>query len=270
MRCLLFLLVIIHTTWTSSSSSPSVQQISFTAKGLEIYEDARALALDNGNPQVRTTERSRFFSRRSTPTNHKQIDMMHVLKAVFSDSSSFGQRILRKAAGKKDPKKKVKSFLKAISRRVGSLPRQNPAPTNLALSSETENLFKEAEKSRLEVKAHLIGLDHLILAVTNQRKVIELLGSSFVARIRSEIKQIQARRKERDARETTTEESSSQQQNKQHDEGFLALETFARDLVTLSDSLDPVIGRDKEIRRVLQILSRRKKNNPILVGYPGT
>ena len=74
-------------------------------------------------------------------------------------------------------------------------------PDQSCLSQETENLFKEAEKSRLEVKAHLIGLDHLILAVTNQRKVIELLQPrvlwlAFV----SEIKQIQARRKERDAR----------------------------------------------------------------------
>ena len=166
--------------------------------------------------------------------------MMHVVKSIFADSASFGQRVLRKAAAKNDSKKKVKSFLKAVSRRISGLPRQNPAPTNLALSSETEHLFTDAEKLRVEVNAHLIGLDHLILALTNQRKIIELLGSTFVARIRSEIKKIQARRRERDPPESSSSSSQEQQQRQQqHDEGFLALETFARDLVAMSDSLDP-------------------------------
>ena len=117
------------------------------------------------------------------------------------------------------------------------------------LSRDTSSLFDVAEAARKELKDDFLSVEHLLLAMVDRLGVSreELLG---------------ALREVRGSHRITSQNPEEQYQ---------ALERYGRDLtaVAAEGKLDPVIGRDDEIRRTIQVLSRRTKNNPVLIGEPG-
>src|SRR6185436_13003016 len=116
----------------------------------------------------------------------------------------------------------------------------------------------QAEDEAAKLKDEYVSVEHLLLAMTEDRGVTKLLKEQGVSReaIMSALQKI------RGGQRVTSQNPESTYQ---------ALERYGRDLTKLAaqGKLDPVIGRDEEIRRVIQVLSRRTKNNPVLIGEPG-
>ncbi len=127
------------------------------------------------------------------------------------------------------------------------------------LSQRLLKVFDKAEDEAKALKDEYVSSEHLLLALTGDKGAVgEVLKSSGVthARVQSVLKEL------RGGRRVTSQEA---------EDSYQALEKYGRDLTAdaRAGKLDPVIGRDEEIRRVIQVLSRRTKNNPVLIGEPG-
>ena len=132
-------------------------------------------------------------------------------------------------------------------------------PNNIYLGRSLDTLLDNAEKNRQEYTDEYISIEHLILAYQKDDRFGKNLYKEFKL---DEVK----------LKETISQVRGNQKVTDKNPEGkYEALEKYGRDLTefALEGKLDPVIGRDDEIRRTIQILSRRTKNNPVLIGEPG-
>ncbi len=183
--------------------------------------------------------------------NHSQIESSHLLKAILAnDKDVFPFLIKQLGIDLSGIKDLVEHKLKEVMVSPGS---------QVQLSGETVNVFQYAIKLAEKLSDDFITIEHLLVAIVEKSIKIgkELRRLGF-----SEKKLIAAMK---DLRKGENVKSASAEQN------YNSLEKYALNLNQLAESgkLDPVIGRNEEIRRVLQILSRRSKNNPILIGEPG-
>eukprot|EP00940_MAST-03C_sp_MAST-3C-sp2_P001429 g1429.t1 len=240
--------------------------VRLTQKANEIYASARTRAEERGNVQI---------------------DTLHFALVLFEADSegttSFATKIYKKAAGGNPTfsASLVSATLRKFERKVAELPTQRPPPASLDLSASATDMFVRAEKERASLKdtTAFVGVDHILLAAVDDRKVNAVLRAaskdpSIVSKIKRHVRAVRRRRHRSTTSDGSSESSSSSSSTNEDvhtDESFFALETFATELVeeAAKGTLDPVFGRDQEIRRVIQILSRRKKNNPVLVGSPG-
>lgn len=181
---------------------------------------------------------------------HAQIDNDHLIKVLLDvDSLSFVYKKLGLNLG----------LIKQMAEKnLASKPTVQGG--QLALSNETNRVFTDAWTEAQKMKDEFIAVEHLLLAlVKNKSTASKMLKDQGVNEkdILSAIEQLR-----QGARVTSVSA----------EEIYQALEKYARNLNQMAQEgkLDPVIGRDDEIRRILQILTRRTKNNPILVGEPGT
>jgi ATP-dependent Clp protease ATP-binding subunit ClpB len=184
--------------------------------------------------------------------NHPAIDPLHFLDAMLGDDQGVVLSVLRKI-GAQPPalKQAVTQKLEGQAQVTGAADRYLSRESRKML----DTAFAEAEK----MKDLYVSLEHILLAMTQIKDVVaDLLSSSGVtkASILSVLKDIRG---------------NQQVTDQNPEERYQALEKFGRDLTRLARTggLDPVIGRDEEIRRIVQILSRRRKNNPVLIGEPG-
>ena len=153
-------------------------------------------------------------------------------------------------------------FVDAVMSELNNLPRvEQPVSTQqLYLSQETINLLDMAQSQAEALKDTYISIEHILLAMTELQgsKIKTLLENFGVSRnkILNEMKKIRGQNKV---------------DSKDSEEKFKALEKYSQNLTDLAKrgKLDPVIGRDEEVRRVIQVLNRRTKNNPVLIGEPG-
>ena len=153
-------------------------------------------------------------------------------------------------------------FKDAVMSELNNLPRvEQPVNTQqLYLSQDTIKLFDLAQNEAEALKDSYISIEHILLAITafDGSKIKELFERFGVNRnkILNEMKKIRGQNKV---------------DSKDSEEKFKALEKYSQDLTDLAKrgKLDPVIGRDEEVRRVIQVLNRRTKNNPVLIGEPG-
>ncbi|MES1908574.1 MAG: hypothetical protein MHM6MM_001483 [Cercozoa sp. M6MM] len=183
---------------------------------------------------------------------HSQTSPFHLALALFSDAASLGVRLC-KAAGV-DPNN-VRS---AIESKVASLPSQSPAPSQPAPNHALHAVLDAAEKLRVKGNDDFVAADHLLLALVASAGVGELFARNGLPKVKAE----EVVKKLRGSQRVTSRSAEST---------FDALSKYGQDLVALAEEgkLDPVIGRDAEIRRTIQVLSRRTKNNPVLIGEPG-
>lgn len=179
------------------------------------------------------------------------LEPMHLLQSVLEVEGSPAKFILAKLSVS------MEQVLTATKQEIASYPKVSggePYP-----SREMNNLFDKAEALATEMGDDYIALEHLLLALvmvdSSASKLLQSLGISEKG-VRTAIAELRGGQK-----------VSSQSAEEQ----YQALEKYATNLCLRAreGKLDPVIGRDEEIRRVLQILSRRTKNNPILIGEPG-
>ncbi len=182
---------------------------------------------------------------------HQGIEPAHLLKALLdTDENVVGYLIAKLNVSQQMLNTKLEEALNSYPKVSGSQP---------YLSGSTNSILQNAEKELREFKDEFISVEHLILALlASKDRASTILKDAGFTRP-ALIKAIQALRG--DARVTD-----------QNAEGkYKSLERYSKNLNTLAKQgkIDPVIGRDEEIRRVLQILARRTKNNPILLGEPG-
>ena len=205
----------------------------FTVKSQEAVQAASLLALEHGNPEVLP---------------------LHLLAALLQDKEGIISPLLERA---EVPAAQVRIKVQDAVNKLPKVSGSNAQPNMSAvLSKVMEQAFKEAEN----FKDEYVSTEHLLLALTTQKNDgAQLLLASFGATHDAMLKALQGVR-------------GTQRVTDQNPEGkYQALEKYAKDLTELArkGKLDPVIGRDEEIRRVIQVLSRRTKNNPVLIGEPG-
>ena len=184
--------------------------------------------------------------------HHQRIDTDHLLYAYLKEDGMFGQLLQRFNLDSQD-------FLNNLEERLESKPSvEGGGQPHLA--EDLNRVFQTAEKEAKKMKDEYIAVEHIFLALAKEEG--NLLGEKLK----------QQGIKEEDILKIITQMRGGQKVTDQNPEDkYQALEKYGRDLTQLAQEgkLDPVIGRDDEIRRVIQVLSRRTKNNPVLIGEPG-
>ncbi|HPW78884.1 MAG TPA: ATP-dependent chaperone ClpB [Bacteroidales bacterium] len=184
--------------------------------------------------------------------SNQVIDTGHILKAILADKDGIGVYLLQKSGVNTDKlEKELDLLLERYPKQQGS--------TNNYLSRESQNLLQKADDTARRMGDQFITVEHILAGLTAGKDETARLLRSVGLNDDLLMKAIRNVRQGRKVDSPTDEQT------------FDALNKYAVNLNDLSarGKVDPVIGRDDEIRRVLQILSRRTKNNPILVGEPG-
>jgi len=186
--------------------------------------------------------------------NHQQLTPEHILKVLIDDEEGFASSLIERAGGRsKDVRLGVEAALDA-------LPRVEGGNGQLYLSQPLAKVFATAEELAKKAGDSFVTVERLLtaLAVEKSAKTADILAKAGVTATA-------LNRVIEDIRKGRTADSASAEQ------GYDALKKYARDLTAdaRAGRLDPVIGRDDEIRRTIQVLSRRTKNNPVLIGEPG-
>jgi ATP-dependent Clp protease ATP-binding subunit ClpB len=206
----------------------------FTVKAQEAVQRANDLASEHGNPELLP---------------------IHLLAALVEDKEGIVVPVLEKIGIG------PQAVLAEIYQQIEKLPKVSGSGTKQAtMSSQVNQLLENSFKQADSFKDEYVSTEHLLLAITSLKRdaAQELLarhGATHDAILKA-----------------LTSVRGSQRITDQNPEGkYQALERYARDLTEQArrGKLDPVIGRDEEIRRVIQVLSRRTKNNPVLIGEPG-
>jgi ATP-dependent Clp protease ATP-binding subunit ClpB len=186
--------------------------------------------------------------------NHQQFTPEHLLKVLIDDEEGFAASLIDRAGGRsKDARLAVEAALEALPKVEGGNGQLYLAQPLAKVFSTAEELAKKAGDSFVTVERLLTAM-----AVEKSAKTAEVLAKAGVTATA-------LNRVIEDIRKGRTADSASAEQ------GYDALKKYARDLTAdgRAGKLDPVIGRDDEIRRTIQVLSRRTKNNPVLIGEPG-
>ena len=204
-----------------------------TVKTGEALNDALALARRAGNPQVHDA---------------------HLLLALLDQDEGIVVPLLQKVGAR------VAAIRESLLREVERYPKQSGDSAQPTLSREVNKVFDQAEKEAKDLKDEYLSTEHLLLALADvtgtETKPLLVAQGATNAALREALTAV------RGAHRVTDQTPEDQYQ---------ALQRFTRDLTDAArkGKLDPVIGRDEEIRRVMQVLSRRTKNNPVLIGEPG-
>ena len=185
--------------------------------------------------------------------DHQQLTPLHILRALLGEDEQLPANMLKMAGAD------VVRLSDALDTELGKLP-QVEGGSGLSLSSAAAKIFANAEKSAKTAGDAFVTVERLLLAavLNADRALKKVLEAGGVERDRL-IEVINEMRKGRTANSENAEDQ------------YEALSKYARDLTQAArdGKLDPVIGRDEEIRRTIQVLSRRSKNNPLLIGEPG-
>ena len=205
------------------------------------------------------TERARGFVQTAQTLalreGHQQLTPLHLLKVVLDDADGLAAGLIGAAGGD------AAGALGATEAELAKLPKvEGSGAGQLYLGPETARLFEQAEQVAKKAGDSFITVEALLLALalsagTAAGKVLAQAGVTAQNLNRA----IEDKRKGRKATSAGAEDT------------YDALEKYARDLTAAAGEgkIDPVIGRDEEIRRAIQVLSRRTKNNPVLIGEPG-
>ncbi len=185
--------------------------------------------------------------------DHQQLTTLHIMMALLDEQGGLSRKLLQMSGANIDV------LGMAVETALGKLPRVEGG-SGLSLSNAAAKVFANAEKSAKSAGDAFVTIERLLLATIlgADKDLKEALKSGHVDKDRL-VDAIKSVRKD----EPVTSDSAEDQ--------YEALSKYARDLTEASRAgkLDPVIGRDEEIRRAIQVLSRRSKNNPLLIGEPG-
>src|SRR5690348_13694136 len=204
-----------------------------TIKAQEAVRDAGELARARGNPVVNDA---------------------HLLSALLSQDEGVVQPLLQKAG------LNVTAIRQEVEREIGRFPTQAGGGAEPSLSRELQRVFDRADAEAKKLDDAYVSTEHLLLALLEEKGTTarSLLSSRNLSAD--------------DLRRALEEVRGSHRVTDQSPEAkYQALERYTRNLTEQArrGKLDPVIGRDEEVRRVMQVLSRRTKNNPVLIGEPG-
>ncbi|MGB7241712.1 MAG: ATP-dependent chaperone ClpB [Sulfitobacter sp.] len=203
------------------------------------------------------TERSRGFIQAAqtiaTRDNHQRLAPEHVLKALLDDDQGLASNLINAAGGN------AGRVMQALELALGKMPTVTGDAAQVYLDNATQKVLIEAEALAKKAGDSFVPVERLLMAlcmVKSGAKTALEAGDVTAQGLNSAINDI---RKGRTADTASAEE------------GYDALKKYALDLTARAQEgkIDPIIGRDEEIRRAMQVLSRRTKNNPVLIGEPG-
>jgi ATP-dependent Clp protease ATP-binding subunit ClpB len=188
--------------------------------------------------------------------SNNQLDVEHLLAALLRQENGLVPSLLKKANIPLD------TFSMRVVQELDKLPKvsgTSGAPDQIYVTPRITKVVSDAEAEAKKMKDDFVSVEHLLLAILGDNGPAGKLCKEFGlnrARLESVLKDV------RGSQRVTTQNPEAT---------YEALEKYGRDLTQLAaqNKLDPVIGRDEEIRRVIQVLSRRTKNNPVLIGEPG-
>ena len=191
---------------------------------------------------------------RALNDGHQQFTAEHVLKVLLEDPEGLAASLMRKAGGR------AKDALMATDLALDKMPKVEGGNGQLYMSQPLAKVFTTAEKAAEKAGDSYVTVERLLLALAIEKsaptsQILEKAGLTANA-LNTAINEL---------RQGRTADSANAEA------GYDALKKYARDLTrdAREGKLDPVIGRDDEIRRAIQVLSRRTKNNPVLIGEPG-
>ncbi|MHC4444587.1 MAG: ATP-dependent chaperone ClpB [Planctomycetota bacterium] len=204
---------------------------------------------------VKAAEAVQSAHERASVAGHAQVEPLHLLLSLIDEGSDNGGNI-------------TTAILEKVGIQVGRLRQiaeselsRRPKVTGgqMAISPELQQVLTHAQKEADSLKDKYISTEHLLLSLadvkSDAKEVLSVAGTT-----REEI--LSAMKEVRGSQRVDTQNP---------EDTYQALERYGRDLVELAGKgkIDPVIGRDEEIRRIMQVLTRRTKNNPVLIGEPG-
>jgi ATP-dependent Clp protease ATP-binding subunit ClpB len=204
----------------------------FTIKAQEAVQHAQSLAQES---------------------SHQQLDPLHLLAAMLQEEQGIVHGLLNKIGAN------VSQLDRMVHSELRHFPKVTGGDGQLHLAPALNKVFESAQDEARRMNDAYTSTEHLLLALARVgSKAKEILTLNAIA----EVDLLKALQEVRRGQRVTDQNPEDQLQ---------ALQRFGRDLVELAErgKLDPVIGRDQEIRRVVQVLSRRTKNNPVLIGEPG-
>ena len=184
---------------------------------------------------------------------HTETTPLHLLQALLEQEEGLALPILKKVGAG------VEEIARGLETALGTLPRLEKGLSDAPPSIELQELIRQSMSEAESLRDEYVSTEHLLLALVEDRGQAGRILSGAGLKRSSLLKALESVR-------------GSQRVTDQNPESkYQALERFTRDFVQLARQgrLDPVIGRDEEIRRVSQVLSRRTKNNPVLIGEPG-
>jgi ATP-dependent Clp protease ATP-binding subunit ClpB len=205
----------------------------FTVKAQEAVQRANELAAEHGNPELMP---------------------VHLLAALVEDKEGIVPPVLEKIGIG------PQAILHDTYEQIDRLPKVSGGATQATPSAALNKMLEQAFKEAANFKDEYVSTEHLLLAATHGKRdaaeeILARHGATYDAILKA----------------LTTVRGSQKVTDQNPEAKYQALERYAKDLTELArrGKLDPVIGRDEEIRRVVQVLSRRTKNNPVLIGEPG-
>jgi len=204
----------------------------FTIKSQELIQNAQSLASNN---------------------NNQQVEPEHLLSAMLNEQEGIARSMLRKLGVSPE------DVAQEIARAIDKLPKVSGAG-DVYISQRTKSILDAAFAEAAKMKDQYVSIEHILLAISDEKtgEGIKILSRYGISRdsIFKVLKDIRGSQRITDPNP---------------EEKYQALDKFSRDLTDLArlGKLDPVIGRDDEIRRIVQVLSRRTKNNPVIIGEPG-
>jgi len=183
---------------------------------------------------------------------HIQLEPIHVAVALFKDEAGLANRVAQKAGV--DPSEIQRGLRKVLIK----LPKQDPAPLDVGASNSLLKVLREAQTIQKKAKESHLAVDHMLLGILTDKSIATALAERGLSAdvLTNTLNSIKG---------------SKTADSKSAEDLYDALNKYGVNLVTRASEgkLDPVIGRDDEIRRVIQVLARRTKNNPVLIGEPG-
>lgn len=221
----------------------ATSNMNFTDRATKAIADAMGMAETNAHSQVQPL--------------HLALSLLDPPRDDASDSSSQSlfRQVIERAHGN------AQAIQRALNKAVVRLPSQNPPPEQMSMAPSLIKTLRKAHELQKTQKDSFVAVDHLIIALTEDSTIQQALKEGNIINtkvIHDAITQIRGTKRV----DTKTADS---------EEDFENLKKFTIDMTSMAreGKIDPVIGRDGEIRRVIRILSRRTKNNPVLIGEPG-
>lgn len=203
----------------------------FTTKAQEAVSKSQSIALEN---------------------NNNAIEPIHILIALLTQRDGVVVQVIAKIGGQID------AILRDAQMMLDRLPQVTGSNVQIGLSRPALNIFNKAEKNAGQMRDEYVSTEHIFMALLDNTSMADLLKQHGI----DEDAILQALAAIRGGQRVTTQDPENTYQS---------LEKYGRDLTSAArqGQLDPVIGRDEEIRRVMHIISRRTKNNPVLIGEAG-
>jgi ATP-dependent Clp protease ATP-binding subunit ClpB len=184
---------------------------------------------------------------------HPQVMPMHLLLALVVDLEGVVVEIIKKLGVE------IEQVVKKAENKLEQAPKAGGEMDQVYLSRELSKVLTQANKEASQLNDEFVSREHLFLALLavdpETKSILEDLGIE-VSKVKKALEKVRG---------------SQRVTDRSPEGGYNVIDKYTLDLTSLAENgdLDPVIGRDQEIRRVMQILSRRKKNNPVLIGDPG-